>query len=281
MNRCPFILPLFSVSVSLFAASAGAQVLFTSQTRTISAKTTADNVTTTVDAQGFAPFITTAQRAVPFTLPSGVQSVNTAVSTINCIVDPNKVRATGKLGAQGGNVANGNVTGSAKAIVAVSFTLSTAKNYQIVAAPRPSDDPNDDFLVEITDDDAGGALFSHGAGDPPAIVATSGTLAPGRYTVKFRAQLSRRDVEQQRDFAFELRLPTSCGLADIAQLGGAVGGDGQLTVDDLLVYVGAFFAGDTHTADIVGLGGTSAPDGAITSDDLIAYLAMFFAGCQG
>lgn len=70
-----------------------------------------------------------------------------------------------------------------------------------------------------------------------------------------------------------------CGFADIVGPGGTTGSDGQLTVDDLVAFLAAFFAGDVLLADCNSTGGAPVPDGQITVDDLIAYLAGFFAGC--
>jgi hypothetical protein len=70
-----------------------------------------------------------------------------------------------------------------------------------------------------------------------------------------------------------------CGRADVAGLGGSGGPDGQLTTDDLIVFLGAFFGGNTAVADLAGLGGGSTPDGQLTADDLIAFLNAFFAPC--
>ena len=70
-----------------------------------------------------------------------------------------------------------------------------------------------------------------------------------------------------------------CGFADIVGPGGTAGSDGQFTVDDLVAFLAAFFAGDALLADCSSTGGAPAPDGQITVDDLIAYLAGFFAGC--
>ena len=67
--------------------------------------------------------------------------------------------------------------------------------------------------------------------------------------------------------------------ADIAGLGGTLGADGQITVDDLVMYLGRFFASDIAVADIAGFGGTPGPDGQITVDDLVIFLSRFFAGC--
>ncbi|MGH7131924.1 MAG: GC-type dockerin domain-anchored protein [Phycisphaerales bacterium] len=71
-----------------------------------------------------------------------------------------------------------------------------------------------------------------------------------------------------------------CNLADVAQLGGQVGPDGQLTADDLIVFLSAFFAGNMSIADITGLGGASPPDGQLTADDVVSYIAAFFQGCS-
>jgi glucose/arabinose dehydrogenase len=70
-----------------------------------------------------------------------------------------------------------------------------------------------------------------------------------------------------------------CGVADVAQLGGAIGPDGQLTADDLTGYLSAFFAGNLLVADLSRVGGFMQADGQVTSDDLIAFLGQFFVGC--
>ena len=69
--------------------------------------------------------------------------------------------------------------------------------------------------------------------------------------------------------------------ADVAGVGGIAGGDGQLSADDVIVYLGAFFRGDTSIADLTNLGGAGGPDGVISADDLIAFLSAFFTGCAG
>ena len=76
-----------------------------------------------------------------------------------------------------------------------------------------------------------------------------------------------------------IRLYRSC-LADVAALGGGAGGDGQLTADDVVGYLAAFFAGNLAVADVASLGGAPQPDGQLTPDDLVVFLAAFFGGCQ-
>ncbi|MGH7132147.1 MAG: GC-type dockerin domain-anchored protein [Phycisphaerales bacterium] len=70
-----------------------------------------------------------------------------------------------------------------------------------------------------------------------------------------------------------------CNQADIAQLGGGLGADGQLTVDDLVTFLSNFFSGNLAVADLTNLGGSGGPDGAITVDDLVFFLSKFFSPC--
>lgn len=74
--------------------------------------------------------------------------------------------------------------------------------------------------------------------------------------------------------------PGSPCLADVAGLGGVAGADGQLTPDDIIFYLSAFFANDLAVADKVGLGGAPGADGQLTPDDIIAFLDSFFGGCR-
>lgn len=71
-----------------------------------------------------------------------------------------------------------------------------------------------------------------------------------------------------------------CNAADVGGLGGSVGPDGALTPDDIVVYLGAFFANNLAIADLVTVGGNPPPDGQITADDLIFFLSQFFSPCN-
>ncbi|MGH7133321.1 MAG: GC-type dockerin domain-anchored protein [Phycisphaerales bacterium] len=85
-----------------------------------------------------------------------------------------------------------------------------------------------------------------------------------------------RDLAQSA-YASVLPTPTIC-IPDLATTGGALGPDGQVTVDDLTLFLARFFANDL-AADIASLGGALVPDDQISADDLIAFLSTFFAGC--
>lgn len=75
-------------------------------------------------------------------------------------------------------------------------------------------------------------------------------------------------------------LIVSCSnQADVAGIGNAAGCDGQVTVDDVVYYLGQFFGNNIAVADIVGVGGVGPPEGAVTVDDLVAFLNSFFNPC--
>jgi glucose/arabinose dehydrogenase len=66
-------------------------------------------------------------------------------------------------------------------------------------------------------------------------------------------------------------------LADVAGSGQTVGPNGQLTADDIIVYLNWFFAGDGR-ADLGGPGQSPRPDRLLTADDIILFINAFFAG---
>jgi hypothetical protein len=69
-----------------------------------------------------------------------------------------------------------------------------------------------------------------------------------------------------------------CGQSDFAGPGQSLGFDGELTADDIIVYLNFFFAGDS-IADLAGPGQSPGFDGEFTADDIIVFLNRFFAGC--
>ncbi len=83
------------------------------------------------------------------------------------------------------------------------------------------------------------------------------------------------------DRAFVARIPrgpAACGPSDVAGSGQTLGADGQLTADDIIVFIGWFFAADAR-ADVAGSGQTVGADGQFTADDIIIFINRFFAGC--
>ncbi|MCU0688242.1 MAG: hypothetical protein MUE97_00655 [Phycisphaerales bacterium] len=74
--------------------------------------------------------------------------------------------------------------------------------------------------------------------------------------------------------------PTACTPSDVAGPNQTVGPDGVLTADDIIVFLGWFFATDTR-ADVAGANQSTTPDSQFTADDIIVFLGRYFEGCGG
>jgi hypothetical protein len=72
--------------------------------------------------------------------------------------------------------------------------------------------------------------------------------------------------------------PTRCGLSDVAGSGPTVGPDGELTADDVILFIGWFVNADVR-ADIAQSGQVPSPDGEFTADDIIVFISRFTVGC--
>ncbi|MCU0689303.1 MAG: hypothetical protein MUE97_06145 [Phycisphaerales bacterium] len=70
----------------------------------------------------------------------------------------------------------------------------------------------------------------------------------------------------------------ACGPSDVAGANQSVGADGQLTADDIIVFLGWYFASDVR-ADVAGPNQSTIPDLQFTADDIIVFLSRYFAGC--
>lgn len=70
----------------------------------------------------------------------------------------------------------------------------------------------------------------------------------------------------------------ACTRSDVAGGNQAAGADGQLTADDIIAFLGFYFANDTR-ADVAGPNQSTTPDGSLTADDILVFLNRYFAGC--
>jgi uncharacterized membrane protein len=108
------------------------------------------------------------------------------------------------------------------------------------------------------------------------ILFTADSISDDGRTIIGTGKYASEDV-----IGFIARLPApgtgGCNAADITNLGGSGGPDGQLSVDDLIKYLNWFLTGDIR-ADLTNLGGQGAADGQLTADDLIKYLNLFLTG---
>ena len=107
------------------------------------------------------------------------------------------------------------------------------------------------------------------------VSADGRTFAGHGYIVKADFEGNPYDAE----VIWTARIPIRCGPADIAGLGGTPDWDGQLTPDDLIIYLSSYFAGDLASADLTDAGGAGPADGTLSPDDLVMFLTRFFAGC--
>ncbi len=71
--------------------------------------------------------------------------------------------------------------------------------------------------------------------------------------------------------------PAQLGLADIAGPGLSEGSDGELTADDIILFISRFTSGDWR-ADVASPGQLRLPDGEFTADDVIVFIGAFSNG---
>ncbi|MCU0689080.1 MAG: lamin tail domain-containing protein [Phycisphaerales bacterium] len=75
-----------------------------------------------------------------------------------------------------------------------------------------------------------------------------------------------------------LSLIQPCSPSDVAGPNQSTGADGALTADDIIVFLGWYFAGDSR-ADVAGANQSTSPDEQFTADDIIVFLGRYFTGC--
>jgi hypothetical protein len=186
-----------------------AEITLLTQERTITAITTADNANVTEAAADFGPFIRVVQTSTTFGVPGGGVAVNSARSEINCVTDPNAIRATGALAGQGGaSAAGGDELGEAQVNLYVTFTVTTPTAFQLLANPRQSTNAADGFEVELTNLTTDVDLFAISELDAPQVVNFAGVLQPGTYAVRYKNELTVAGAQQIANFNFEFLVPT-------------------------------------------------------------------------
>lgn len=208
------IAPILTLLIA--AGTTQAAITLVSQARSATAITTADNSTVTDNATDFGPFVRVVQTSTTFSTPGGGVAVNSARSEINCVTDPNAIRAAGVLGGQGGTNDEGEVeSGEAQINVLVTFTVSVPTPYQLIANARQSTNPRDGFQIELYDIINDDGLFEISDLDPAQNVNVSGILQPGTYMVRYHNELTVDGAEQLANFNFEFLVPSpgSLGLA--------------------------------------------------------------------
>ena len=272
---------LLTAGSSLIAATALGDVTLLTQERVITVETTADNNVVSAAAVAFEPFIETVANEATFPAAGGGTGTNSAVSSINCIVDPNAIRASGSLTAAGGFTVTGGPpeTGEAEAEIDVTFDVHVPTPYTLTATPRPSTLPRDEYEVELHSLTTGAVLVMVDETMPPQTVEVSGTLPPGRYRVHYAVEVTGGAVEAVGEYGFNMTLGTPpCGPADVGGTGGSPGSDGALDNNDFVVFIDRFFA-QHAAADVGTTGGVPGPDGVFDNNDFVVFSDRFFVGC--
>lgn len=204
---------VFATTLCGVAAWSHGAVSLLTQDRSISAATSFDANVVTQSATDFLPFVATARSAIDFPIVEGGTAVNVADSTINCIVDPNAIRAFGALTASGGiGVVGGRpepVFGEAAAFVSVTFDVLVDTPYTLFVSPRPSFNPDDEFQVELSALDGGSDLaeFRIDERDPAQVINRSGILTPGRYSITYAVELTGEAAQVANEFTFNFTIP--------------------------------------------------------------------------
>jgi hypothetical protein len=203
------------IAAALSVQAAAAQVTFVSQQRVIAASTSADANTVTASAPDFGRFVHVVAAATPFPTPDGTPAPNEGETGIDCEIDPNAITARGSLGAAGGISVTGQpVFGEADALVDVTFTLAQATPYRLFATARPSDNPRDEFEVELQDNGTGVYLVRVNETMPTQTLDRTGVLAPGTYTLHYQVEFSHDGPGEVRPFEFRFQIGSTCVNAD-------------------------------------------------------------------
>lgn len=265
----------------LLAAPVLAQTTLLTQERTITAGTTFNGQVDTVQATTFDPFIATAQAATTFPVAGGGTAPNAALTSINCIVDPNAIRAAGSLQGAGGITITGGqpspVFGEAAALIRITFQVTNPIAYRITATPRPNSDPRDEFEIALKNITTNHGVFSIDQTSPPQHVQSIGLLNPGDYTFGYQCELS--GIAALTVAPFEVNLRLGClSLADVGKAGGLPGPDSQLDNNDFVAFIDLFFTND-DSADLGSQGGIRGHDGLFDNNDFVVFIDEFFAGC--
>ncbi len=192
-----------------FAHIGRADIIYTLQERTITAATSANGQTLTLSAPDFGPFVQSLLTSTPFNQPGGTTGTNSGGSTIDCLLNPNTVRATGHLEGEGGTDDNGNdVFGEGSVLIDVTFQITQATPFSLHALARPGTSLLEEFELRLRDVTNNDDLFELDTTTPPQIVDFSGNLQPGIYRLKYKVETIITGPVQSSDFALDFTVPT-------------------------------------------------------------------------
>lgn len=193
------------------AGSARGEVTYLTQSRSVSASTTVDGVTVTKAAPDFASFVDMATASATFVKTTGGTGTSSGSSGIDCQLDPNALKLSGRMAGSGGLALVGNKPvlelGEASVRVSVTFHLDAPTPYSLLASARPSDRAGDRFRLKFE----GGAIGTIVLVDDsmaPQAVDLQGTLLPGDYALEYQAEFRGDGPEAASDYSLQILVPT-------------------------------------------------------------------------
>jgi len=264
------------LACSALLASCGlalGDITYTFQDRAITATTTDNLNTQTIQAPGFGPFVEQLDLETQMLLIGGGVAPNTARVGIDCQLNPNAIRVIGSLAGSGGiSVTSGPPTqqfGEAAARVVTIFLVSSPTALRMTATPRPSTRPGDRFKIKLKNETTGVTLFLLEENMPPQAVDFRGTLTPGQYEVEYQVELTVDGPETLRNFLFNFQLGecyVNCDDSSVLP---------QLSVNDFICFMNRFGAGDSYANCDQS---TQAP--TLNVNDFTCFLQRFAAGCD-
>jgi 1,4-alpha-glucan branching enzyme len=154
--------------------------------------------------------------------------------------------------------------GGGSYVVVANFSNTDYSEY-LLGIPRDGN-----WRVAINSDAA--TYQGRGLGSPIGCLRLQSTARDGK------PQSARLALPAHTLLVLEHNPRAGCALADVAGPGQSTGCDGELTADDIIVFI-AWFAARDQRADVAGPGQSPAPDQEFTADDVILFISRFVAGC--
>ncbi|MBY0113984.1 MAG: hypothetical protein K2Y21_14300 [Phycisphaerales bacterium] len=202
-------------ALSVASLSLGA-VTYLTQARSITASTSFDGALQTLSAPDFNPFVQTINLSTTFPAFNNTIGKNEAVAGIDCQLDPNKIKALGRLTAAGGtSFVNGKdkaEEGNASVSIRTTFHLDADSAYQLVTTPRPLAGPKDKFTLKIESVNLGVIIFLDES-SPPTAINQAGFFAAGDYSLEYQVEITSSNGSLDDTFEMTLTIPTPATAA--------------------------------------------------------------------
>lgn len=269
------------VALACSAGAASAQLVYTSQVRSVSATTEGDGQSASLTAPDFAPFEQTVSLTTPVQGDAGPFN-NTAVAGISCFLEPDGVRTRTRRSGGGGRVGGGGgivVAGIAHTLIDVTFDNLTPNQFFLRAWAEDvgASAAANTVDIALTDTATQQPLFTFSGTAAYIPVNQPLDLPVGSYRLVLDSAIRVEGDAAQRTETIDFRLVVECD-ADMDDGTGTGTEDGAVTIDDLFYFLDAFAAG-IRDADLDDGTFSGERDGAVTVDDLVYFLKKFDVGC--